>query len=394
MMAPVGLAAAADGALAALQAIADTPWLAGLKGSTLLGERSRLAGLTRQGAISPGGGARLLHAADGVVAVSLVRPSDWERIPAWTGGPDVADWDGVARLLQNIPVAECVEQGRLLGLAVADASPPWSDDRRWYETFAVGARRSAAAKSAPRVVDLSSLWAGPLCADLLGRAGAEVIKVESVRRPDGARLGDRAFYDRLNGGKASVVLDFVDAADRQSLVSLLMSADIVIEGSRPRALRQMGIRAEELVRDKPGLTWIALSGYGRNDPQGQWIGFGDDAAVAAGLSRLMYATYGEWLFCGDAIADPLTGMHAALLAWSSWLKGGGVAHSISLHGVVAAVIAAEGPFDAASRQGRAREWLRRASRDGDELYDLPRARGPAAALGADNAMILSRLWSC
>ena len=57
------------------------------------------------------------------------------------------------------------------------------------------------------MVDLSALWAGPLCGDLLARAGASVVKVESTQRPDGARRGSRAFFDLLNGRKRSVALD-------------------------------------------------------------------------------------------------------------------------------------------------------------------------------------------
>ena len=57
------------------------------------------------------------------------------------------------------------------------------------------------------MIDLSALWAGPLCGDLLAGAGATVVKVESTQRPDGARRGAHAFYDLMNGRKRSVALD-------------------------------------------------------------------------------------------------------------------------------------------------------------------------------------------
>ena len=57
------------------------------------------------------------------------------------------------------------------------------------------------------VVDLSSLWAGPLCGRLLADRGARVIKVESTARPDGARRGPSSIYDALNAGKESVSID-------------------------------------------------------------------------------------------------------------------------------------------------------------------------------------------
>ena len=57
------------------------------------------------------------------------------------------------------------------------------------------------------MVELGSLWAAPLCGSLLAAAGADVVKVESIGRPDGARRGPPAFFDLLNGGKRSVALD-------------------------------------------------------------------------------------------------------------------------------------------------------------------------------------------
>src|SRR3546814_2759005 len=85
--------------------------------------------------------------------------------------------------------------------------------------------------------------------------------------------------------------------------------------SRPRALRQMGIDAETLLHEQPQLTWLALNGYGRGEPQEQWIAYGDDAGVAGGLTELQRRASGEAVFIGDAIADPLTGLHAAVAAW-------------------------------------------------------------------------------
>ena len=72
------------------------------------------------------------------------------------------------------------------------------------------------------VIDLSALWAGPLCGDLLARSGATVVKVESTQRPDGARRGARAFFDLLNGRKRSVGLDL---QSRQGTASSERSSD-------------------------------------------------------------------------------------------------------------------------------------------------------------------------
>ena len=95
----------------------------------------------------------------------------------------------------------------------------------------------------------------------------------------------------------------------------------------------MGIEAEQLLAAKPGLSWLSITGYGRDEPFCDWVAFGDDAGVGAGLSAQLYRQYGKWLFCGDAIADPLAGLHAALAAWVSWDAGGGQLLDVSLCGV-------------------------------------------------------------
>ena len=184
------------------------------------------------------------------------------------------------------------------------------------------------------MVDLSSLWAGPLCGQLLQQLGAEVVKVESLHRPDGARRGPSTFFDLLNAGKASVALDFATAEGRAQLATLIESADIVIEASRPRALRQLGIDAEAICARRPGLIWLSITAYGRAPATENWIGYGDDVGVAAGLSALVRAQTGERRIVGDAIADPLTGIHAASLAWQAWRSGAGGLIDLSMYSVV------------------------------------------------------------
>ena len=130
------------------------------------------------------------------------------------------------------------------------------------------------------VVDLSSMWAGPLCARLLGLAGAQVIKVESADRPDGARAGDRRFFDWLHAGHRSVVVDFRSESGRAALAALLETADVVIEASRPRALAAFGL-APETTPHRDGQVWLSITGYGR--AEADRVAFGDDAAVAGGL---------------------------------------------------------------------------------------------------------------
>jgi len=77
-----------------------------------------------------------------------------------------------------------------------------------------------------------------------------------------------------------------------------------------------------------------VTGYGRAEPNAQWIAFGDDAAVAGGLVAWSEADQRP-LFFGDAIADPLTGLHAAVAVLARWAAGGGELLDIRLAGVAA-----------------------------------------------------------
>lgn len=393
---PLPLSACADGALAALASLSDAEALRGLRGSALLTERAALLGLARAGSICPGGSCRLLLAADGHIALNLARADDWELLPAWLECELAKDWSALSAALKDRPVASLIERGRWLGLAVAadarpaDATPPWLS--RVY-SVTPSRQRAGATGRAPLVVDLSSLWAGPLCAHLLQKMGAQVIKVESIQRPDGARAGSSAFFDLLNAGKRAVAIDGSSAQGRDQLRALLARADIVIEASRPRALRQLGIHAEALIDENPGLTWLAISGYGRGEPQEHAVAFGDDAAVAAGLSTRQYEATGQRVFVGDAMADPMTGIHAALAAWSCWLQGGGQLLSIAMVSVMRHVMAFETPASATALAQRCQQWTADLHTMAAQPAQPQTRAGSAAAaeLGADTSAVFKAL---
>lgn len=391
LMCPAPLASCIDGVRAAFMALVDTSLP--LPDAATLGERAALSNLARNGAIAPGGACRLLRAGDGWLAVNLTRPDDWQLVPAWLEGTPLAegDWRGLGAQIAPQPLARLLERGRLLGLAVASMQSPAAQTRPWLRIGATGMPRTSDRNTPPLVVDLSALWAGPLASHLLQLAGMRVIKVESRQRPDGARNGPPAFFDLLNHGKASVALDFADPRDITRLRELLQRADIVIEAARPRGLRQLGIDAEQLVAATPGLTWISITGYGREAGHEDRIAYGDDAGVAAGLSSLLFELTGEPLFCGDAIADPLTGWHAALAALASRHAGGGRLISLALRDVVDHCLHHTLPETQEEMRARWQEWSMRI--DAARIA-APRARtapGAARLLGADTGAVLAEL---
>jgi hypothetical protein len=332
---PAALPTTARGALDAFRLVAGSDILAGYSGASLLSERAALLGLTRQGRISANGSCRLLPANDGWVALNLARVEDWDMLPAlFETDQAVRTEDELSDHVSRSSAEDLVNRGRLMGLPMALLRRAIGRKAAWYHLVEHGASAPVPRPSrrSPLVVDLSSLWAGPLATHLLQQAGARVIKVESTTRPDGARAGAPAFFDLLNCGKESVSLDLTSTKGRQQLGSLLSHADIVMEASRPRALAQMGIHAEALVKSAPGRIWVSITGYGRGEPESRWVAWGDDAAVAAGAFG---GTLDAPVFCGDALADPLTGLHAGLAALAFWQGGESVLLDLSLCEVTA-----------------------------------------------------------
>lgn len=315
---------------AALETLADLG-VGDLPGVELLGERAAVTGRGRSSPFSVGGSFRTLPTRDGWLGLSLSRPSDVDLLPALTLAPIAGDpWLTVARWAAARTTMSAVERGVELGLPIAAVPKSVPAPRRPGITARPGAARRVNAR--PLVVDFTALWAGPLCAHVLSRAGARVVKIESATRPDAARSGSPEFFDLLHGGHESVVLDF--EADRSLLQALVARADVVLEASRPRALRQFGIDADAHVAR--GAIWVSITAYGRADELR--VGFGDDVAAGAGLVAW---ENGRPAPAGDALADPLTGISAAAAAVAALREPRGALLDVSMHDVAVAAGPAE-----------------------------------------------------
>ncbi|HEY6793585.1 MAG TPA: CoA transferase [Kineosporiaceae bacterium] len=319
--------------LAAL-AVAQAYLGVGLPGVELLGERAALSAFRRNAPFSPGGAFRCLPARDGWLGLSLGRHHDREVLPALIEARIAGDpWQAVGDWLRGVDVAVAHARAIELQLAVAAVpalpSEPAEVSRPPVEVHLGGPRRW---RSSPLVVDLTALWAGPLAARLLGLAGARVVKVESKARLDGTRFGNPAFFDVLHRGHDVVQLDFT--ADRSTLLALLASADVVLEASRPRALTRLGIDAAEYVAN--GTVWASITAYGRRGPGADRVGFGDDVAVEAGLHA--WTPEGP-VTVGDAIADPLAGVHAAAAVSMALQASRGCLLDVSMHHVARSAVA-------------------------------------------------------
>lgn len=346
----------------------------------VLGERAALAGLCRNGDTSCGGATRLLPTRDGWMAVTMARPDDVDLVPAWLQVNDAGHdlWRTVRAALAAARGDELLERALLLGLPAAvlpPTVPPRTLAAPPLEPLPVRARPVESTRSAPPppelagllVVDLSALWAGPLCGGLLAEAGADVVKVESTNRPDGARRGPTRFFDLLNAGKRAVALDLRSPEGAARLHDLLARADVVIEASRRRALAQLGIDAESLLGRGGPRVWVSITGHGRTGRGADRVAFGDDAAIAGGL--VAWDEQGP-CFCADAVPDPVAGLVAtagvleALAAGGRWLLDVAMAEvAAHLAGPTLAILPTGAPPDAAPP--RARPTRGRAPRVGE-----------------------------
>ncbi|MFE2375790.1 CaiB/BaiF CoA transferase family protein [Streptomyces sp. NPDC059398] len=146
-----------------------------------------------------------------------------------------------------------------------------------------------------RVLDLATLFAGPLAATLLGDFGAEVIKVEHPRKPDPSRGhgpskdGVGLWWKLLGRNKRNITLDLASPDGRAVLLRLAAGADVIIENFRPGTLERWGLGWDELSAANPRLVLARVTGFGQFGPYARRPGFGTLAEAMSGFA----ATTGE-----------------------------------------------------------------------------------------------------
>ena len=301
-------------------------------GLGVIAMKAAASGLPASGRISSGGATRLLETADGWVALSMPRNGDHDLVPAWLQIEGAVDdvWTVVTEEVRGRSCAVLVERAALLGLACTEVGEAAA--RTTPAIPLTGGSAPPFRLKDATVVNLASLWAGPLAATVLGRLGARVITVESTTRLDGGRAVP-PFFAAVHEGHEFVTVDLGSASGVEVLRSLLLRADVVIEGSRPRAMSQLGINAMELVANGPRV-WMSITAHGRRLPHGVRIGYGDDAAAAGGLVGWVD---GGPVFIADAVADPITALTVASVANRLAATGGRWVVDVALSRVAAAL---------------------------------------------------------
>ncbi len=194
-----------------------------------------------------------------------------------------------------------------------------------------------------RVVDFGWVWAGPITGQLLGDLGAEVIKVESRKRPDFIRLfppfaegkpdpDGALFFHSLNRNKLSVTLDLTQPKAAELVKRLVRISDVVIENFSPKALRNLGLDYPVLREVKPDLIMASLSAAGQTGPLKDIMTYGPSLGALAGLDSLIGYSGERVLGWPMAYTDPASGTLAvfAILAALYYRKRTGEGQYIDL----------------------------------------------------------------
>ena len=143
-----------------------------------------------------------------------------------------------------------------------------------------------------RVLDLATLFAGPLAATMLGDFGAEVVKVEHPSRPDPSRGhgpskdGIGLWWKILGRNKRTITLDLSKPAGRTTLLRLASTADVVIENFRPGTLEKWDLGWDELSAVNPRLVLTRVTGFGQFGPYARRPGFGTLAEAMSGFAAM------------------------------------------------------------------------------------------------------------
>ena len=190
--------------------------------------------------------------------------------------------------------------------------------------------REPAATSAPRlplagvrVVDLTWVWAGTFGSMNLAHLGAEVIHIESAKRPDlyrrsvfrrigeDASLNQSGMFNQWNQGKKGVALDLGTEEGIETVKDFVRTSDVVTQNFATGVMERLGLGYDVLREINPGIILASISGYGQSGPYRDYIGYGPAATSLAGISAVTGYVGGGAAEVGVSMPDPNAGITAA-----------------------------------------------------------------------------------
>lgn len=169
-----------------------------------------------------------------------------------------------------------------------------------------------------RVLDLSRVFAGPLCGQVLADFGADVIKVEHPGRGDdtrdwGMRIGktETTYYNSMNRNKRSITVDLQTPEGVEIIRGLLPQCDVVVQNFKTSGAEKLGLGYEQLKALKPDLIYCSVAGYDSSGPEATRPGYDLVIQGETGLMALNGEASQPPLKFGVAVVDMMTGMYAA-----------------------------------------------------------------------------------
>ncbi len=169
-----------------------------------------------------------------------------------------------------------------------------------------------------RVIDLSRVLGGPYCTQILADHGADVIKVEPPAGDEVREWGppfheeDAAYFIGVNRNKRSIGLDLASPTGREVLLTMLASADVLIENFKPGTLEKWGIGSEVLRARFPQLVHCRISGFGGDGPRGGNPGYDAIVQAMAGMMAATGSAQSGPTRIGVPLVDVTTGLYAAI----------------------------------------------------------------------------------
>jgi crotonobetainyl-CoA:carnitine CoA-transferase CaiB-like acyl-CoA transferase len=167
-----------------------------------------------------------------------------------------------------------------------------------------------------RVLDLSTIVSGPLCTQILGDLGADVVKVESrtgdtARYLGGVRKADMTgFFAQFNRNKRSVVLDLKTGPAQAALRRLAQRADVLVENFRPEVMPRLGLAYETLAQENPRLVYVSINGFGSEGPDAGQPAYDMVIQARSGFAKLLGSDAAPKLI-SNLVADKTSGLTAA-----------------------------------------------------------------------------------
>ncbi len=181
----------------------------------------------------------------------------------------------------------------------------------------MGSDNSQGALEGLRVVDLTRILAGPLCTQMLGDMGADVVKVEPPGVGDDTRTwgppfagGESAYFLGVNRNKCSITLNLAVKAGQEVLAQLLRTADVLVENFKLGTLEKWGFGNDWLEKHAPQVIRCSITGYGSSGPDAALPGYDFILQAESGLMSICGEPDGTPTKYGVAIVDVVTGLYA------------------------------------------------------------------------------------